>query len=1721
MTILANHLVNNAHAELSANETTLSVKQLTNRGLIDGNETRITGTDITNIATGRIYGNHLALKANKLENLAEKQKDETQSATIAARKRLDFGVSSLTNRDHALILSLDKLFIGGALDSNYQAIGKATLVDNGSATIEALGDGGINTTRLKNHDLYIKTGIKTDKQYFKEYSPEDSSDVYLGRDGVNAQGWLDWNNNNRHDRNAYFRFDNGTSVGSPTWFQKFYTRTTHTTTLVHQDPAKIAFGGNLSLAGEHLLNYASKLLIGEKLLLGDRVIKHNLNNSDLSSKGTHLENIDLIGEIHRLDEGKTSTLVSKRKHKGTKKVWAHYTENINENFNRTLPVETFGFSLVLNQIGRPISSEAEIAKKADPKTIQVENLDLPHVNKSPIETVPLPQASLYKINPDAPHGYLVETDTRFTDPKQWLSSDYMFKQLRHNHENVHKRLGDGFYEQRLINEQIHQLTGRRYLEGYHDDLAQYQALMNSGVKYAKQFNLALGVGLTAKQMSELTTDMVWLVNKDVTLTDGRHLTVLVPQVYLVARNSNISAQGAVISANKIIGAVDNLENSGVIAGRDLTLIHANQLKNQGMILGESVDLSAKQNLINLGGKIEAVKDLSLYAGKKLDIQSTLSSAENKAGNFARTVLDQKASVKVTGQNGHLNLHSDGDLTIKAADIESQGALTVSAGNHLQITTLKLNNKEHNNTDSDNYYRLDQQYEVGSHLVGQDTVMLIGQNNTTLRQASVSSQTGKTMIGAKGDVRIESGTKSETLATHSKTSNHDMVSKSSEIRGHYHDNTEAVASEVDGKHVPLASEKGKVDINGSSVVADKQLSITGKQGVNITAAQNSHYEENEHIESKSGLMGGGGIGFTVGSKKEQIEQDQMQQSAVASQVGSLSGNTDIHTAGEYRQTGSIVTSKNTDINISAKSANISAVRSDYKSHYKYQMEQKGFSLALTGAVANAIQAVDSVTKSVKMVGESKNNRINAMAAANVGFEAMNAVDNLSNVADAVSKGSVTGGAVGVRVAYGQQKSVQTQHSEGNLAEKSQINAGGKVNIQTQGAGKDATLSITGSDVVGLGGTHLKADGNINIEAADENHLERSNNKSSGFNVGVVIQFGNHVLAGVTASGNVAKGYGNGESQAWVASQVGSQNSQTIIESMADTAIKGSQVKGNQISVSAENLSIESLQDTAKYQGKQQNISGQATMGYGFSASGSYNKSKINSDYASVKTQAGIFADEGGCDINIAKHTELTGGLITSTEKAEAENRNSFSSGTLNATNLNNHANYKGSSFGISGSVAANFDTPFGNSKTGIAQSNKQAVNEKGEKLYINQNGEETTKAETDGNANKAKLASGWASLQTGLNVGFGSDEDSQSSQTVSGINTKNITIRDEQGQLDRTGKTAEQIKAEVKTDITTDTAERRSGKLENKFDKEKVLKEIQTQVSVTKDFLDNAQKAKDKVIDYYQEPKRKELRDAITDYHNANVEEKDQYKAKIDELIKDIYTLEHIRTGLDLATGLVAGAPKVMSASTLISVLDTESRRESLNNSLLAAPVEDINDGGKLYSNVGHNSGAFDGIKLGGVRMNYGIICGADNSRCETDERGNLMPNEKGHIVYKGDSGIYPTYPTVAKLLEDRNVSGKLFGATGGFQATGGEIFGIKYKSGSFLDKLVETYGGQHDLVGGQWLFYDKDGNGNRNFTPNQEKWADRFSVAAVLAVTPTTVPHALPLEVRFLLFGVR
>ena len=72
-------------------------------------------------------------------------------------------------------------------------------------------------------------------------------------------------------------------------------------------------------------------------------------------------------------------------------------------------------------------------------------------------------------------------------------------------------------------------------------------------------------------------------------------------------------------------------------------------------------------------------------------------------------------MNVTGDNGTLTIQSDGDITLKAASLSSAGSLDIDAGKSLHISTLNTQNREHYNGNADNYYRLDQQGEIGSTL----------------------------------------------------------------------------------------------------------------------------------------------------------------------------------------------------------------------------------------------------------------------------------------------------------------------------------------------------------------------------------------------------------------------------------------------------------------------------------------------------------------------------------------------------------------------------------------------------------------------------------------------------------------------------------------------------------------------------------------------------------------------------------------------------------------------------------------------------------------------------------------------------------------------------------------------------------------------------------------------------------------------------------------------
>ena len=1686
---------NNANAEISSINTRIQANKLDNFGLIDGDTTVIKANDVNNIGTARIYGSHIAIQANNLNNL---ENSDGTAATIAARERLDLGVGNLVNRNHSLIMSLGDIYIGGKLNENNQATGYANSIDNGSATIEALGSGWIKTHHLLNQDLHLKLGKKVEKERIDEYSL--GSDTHRYRGGRDGYFYI---NDGSRSRHSYLKLNDGSRIAGEGWKRWHYTRTTTTSTIEHQDPAKILIGGELHLSGEDLHNKQSQILVGQKVLLDDKVFTQSTNDRLRSSK-SKLENDDLIGNIDITDQGE---FVQEKHIRRKRKKYYHYHNY--KDFTDVHPTQDFSFGLKLLTIGEPVEKTGTTVNgKSDFQGVSLEqktplktDLNANRVNlaaltsgvvknkdnlgiKTHLPDISLPQASLYKINPAASGQFLVETDPRFTQKSKWLSSDYMFKQLRNDPQNLLKRLGDGFYEQRLVNEQVNKLTGRRFLDGYLSDYDQYKALMDNGAQYAKRLNLIPGVALTSEQMKELTSDMVWMVKREVTLKDGSKAEVLVPQVYIVGRNTDIDSRGAVISANDVIlNTQGDMKNSGVIAGRNLTHLSANNIENLGgKLQGRELYLFAKNRLDNLGGELNATENLVGHA-KNINIASTLSeTADNE--HFKHKTINRVGAINVGEKNnpGQLLLQATEDITFKGAQINVKGNADIQAGNTLNVGTVETENKQYFVKDSNNYYKLNQNNEIGSEFNIEGDARFVGKNAIEMRGASAVSN-GTMSVLSEGDINIHESRQQERLSEATKWTKRGVFQSKGETRRHNHNYDIAEGSTLDADKIYIHSNNGNVSIQGSNAVAENGLVIKANN-IDIHEAENRVYSDDYYSKKRSGALSGG-IGITFGSQKQTTESDETKRYAQSSQVGSLNGNTTMIAKDTYTQTASAVSAIKGDVNILAKKADIKAADDKYETNTKQKFEQKGLTIAITSPVISAIQAVQGAVQSTRQVGESKHGRVNAMAAANAGFDAYRAADSVMKAGDSIQKAmsnSDVDSVVGVQITYGQQKSESSTHTEGKTAAKSQVNAGGKVNIVATGAGKASNITIQGSDVSGKQGTFLEADNDINITAAEQTHKERSTNKSSGFNAGVAMKVSNGTAVGATLGGNYGKGYGNGDETTYVASHVGDSQSKTVIQAGGDANLIGSQVKGKRVEVNAQNLNIESLQDTATYKGKQMNGSGSVTVGYGASVGGSFNKSNIHADHASVNEQAGIYAGDEGYDINV-NHTDLKGGLITSTQKAEDEGKNRFSTGTITHSDIENHSNYSGSSFGVSGSVAANFDTPFG--KEGQAQSSKQAVDDDGNPIYRNDRGELTTEAKNaQGKDNAKQLATGWDSLETSTGFGIGRDKESQSSVTKSGINTANIEIRDQAEQLAKTGETVEQTLDSIKTDVTTDNAEQHSGKLENHFDKDKVMKELNIQVKVTQDFRKNAFS----MIDDYVLPKQAELRKQIKE---AKTEEEKT------ALYGAIYKLQYQKRLLETVVGIAAGSPDVAITQGTLQLAATKMREETLANSRLFKGIKDAKTG-KILRNDSYDSGYFDGVKLGGVRIDVDAICNSNMGTCTYNDDNSIT--FKGNKDYTLDDAIDP---------QQNKKAGGLYGETGGFQPVQGEwnlhFKRIPYSIGSISDMAVESFAGTHDLLGGQaWGWYDKQGN-----TAEKNKLTGVASGVTTVIAIPVSAPFAL------------
>ena len=523
------------------------------------------------------------------------------------------------------------------------------------------------------------------------------------------------------------------------------------------------------------------------------------------------------------------------------------------------PIQTANASAAQNNAApRTAGMGALAAKASSPASTTGATAATPRVIRTTTPDTTLPRASLFATRPDPASRYLIETDPRVTNQRQWLSSDYLLDALGHAPDRVQKRLGDGFYEQQLIDQQIIQLTGQRRLAGFDNNQDQYGALMNAGATFARAYGLRPGIALTPAQMAQLTSDIVWLVEQAVTLPDGTSQKVWVPQVYVRVRPGDIDASGALLAGASVnLNLSGDLSNTGgTVAGRDTLKISAENIHTLGgRLTGAAVALAARNDLNVIGASVIADTSLIAQAGNDINLTSTTRSAASAAGasRFERTTVDQVAGLYVTGMtggtgqgtangtttatNGGVLVASAGhNMTLVAAIVANaapSGTTTLAAGEDLKLDTVQTRRSDQLVFDAKNRSSLTTSTELASQVQGAGAVRLQAGRDLVTKAADLQAG-GALALTAGRDLTLGEAHNTVNLDAASQHTSKGILSSRTVSTKDKVDQSRSVGSSLGGNTVDLTA-GNDIALTGAQVLADQDIRASAARHLSVTAA----------------------------------------------------------------------------------------------------------------------------------------------------------------------------------------------------------------------------------------------------------------------------------------------------------------------------------------------------------------------------------------------------------------------------------------------------------------------------------------------------------------------------------------------------------------------------------------------------------------------------------------------------------------------------------------------------------------------------------------------------------------------------------------------------------------------------------------------------------------------------------------------------------------------
>ncbi|WP_454958102.1 two-partner secretion domain-containing protein [Dialister invisus] len=1107
-----------------ADTETVAENTWVNHGLVNGENVHIRANHITNENTGRIYGTRLSVEADTLDNLGTYKK---KAPVIASREHMNLSVAgTLTNTEHALIRAEGNLTIGGQSDENGKITGKTEKIENRSAYLESGGNMTIGVNHLENHNEHFSTkNVLAGKIHHEEAVGQGQTDRFtLGGKGTAGAAYIE-----RHGHVDHLYTPDGGDYDHFTTY--IYDRSVYEDRIDTTDPAHIAAGGSLSLEAGRAVNDRSVMTAGKTLTL----------------HGADIENRDEKGHKTVKEEGTATSYWTKRVHHGT-----HLHKRTETRTTRTdyMPADAVTDTTVIAAVDKAYTNPVYEGTKAEA-----------YLSPSKRKPLHISDSSLYHVTSDPTARYLVETDPAYADRKTFLSSDYFFRRMQYDPEKLEKRLGDGYYESQLVRDRLMQLKGKPAGETEYKALmdaavrwAQENKDVRIGMALTEDQKAALKEDIVwMVESSVLLPDgnIVKALVPEVYLAHGKNGT-LTGSALISAENIDIHATNDILSRGTVIAgdtmrlsASDINNEGGTIKGSTILEEALRDIRNTGtmeaekklsLTAGQDIDLAStlhkernKQGYtetIASSGKAAVTGNqgtLSMEAGRDIRMQAAAaSSAGDIAMKAGRDITMETAAVKkdtaVTwdGNNyrhdsaardigssvtakGSLTMQSERDISIKAADIRSEGMTAVEAGRNLtvengkEITDLEEHHrhKERSLLSSTTTTTHDEVHAVKAQksIIEGNTVSIEGGKDISLT-GSAAASTKETALSAGRNISIHAAEETNKEIHKKQVKKSGLIGSGlgftigSEKKKDSYDTeetTQAGSTVGSVKGNVTIHAQNNITVRASDIIAGKDTLITGRN-VDIESKDNIYRGKEEHEYKKSGLTVSLG-GAVITAKDNIIQPIKKAGQAHDGLLGKLyaaDAGFNLHDAVKtYKNIGNVKKGLTLDVSLGTQSA---------KSDSRYQgTEAKESRIVSQGNIR--IKSDENIAvKGSQITGEN----VTLQAGKDIRLTA--AENRKTTEGNSRSKGA------GITASFGigglQNVGISAGKSKGNMEEEIITHTGSAVTAKetlAMESGKD--IDIKGSKAGGKK-VEIKTGNNLSIESLQDSHAYHSRDKESG-------------------------------------------------------------------------------------------------------------------------------------------------------------------------------------------------------------------------------------------------------------------------------------------------------------------------------------------------------------------------------------------------------------------------------------------------------------------------------------------------------------------------------------------------------------------------------------------------------------------------------------------------